>query len=177
MRGGSTPNASTIGSELLITGNVTSNGKIRLDGHVQGDIKCASLVLGENSQLKGSAVAEEVVVGGRLIGSVRAVRLMLQTTSHVEGDLLCQSLAIEQGAYFDGKSHRRVSSPAWPRSRPVRARRHRPSRSAGCRLTGVSVSRLCGTGLGCPPRCRGNACPLLPVVWQRVGIAGNTACD
>ncbi len=106
MRGGSTPNASTIGSELLITGNVTSNGKIRLDGHVQGDIKCASLVLGENSQLKGSAVAEEVVVGGRLIGSVRAVRLMLQTTSHVEGDLLCQSLAIEQGAYFDGKSHR-----------------------------------------------------------------------
>ena len=106
MRGVSTPNASTIGSELLITGNVTSNGKIRLDGHVQGDIQCASLVLGENSQLKGSAVAEEVVVGGRLIGSVRAVRLMLQTTSHVEGDLLCQSLAIEQGAYFDGKSHR-----------------------------------------------------------------------
>ena len=104
--GGSTPNASTIGSELLITGNVTSNGKIRLDGHVQGDIQCASLVLGENSQLKGSAVAEEVVVGGRLIGSVRAVRLRLQTSSHVEGDLLCQSLAIEQGAYFDGKSHR-----------------------------------------------------------------------
>ena len=24
----------------------------------------------------------------------------------MEGDLLCQSLAIEQGAYFDGKSHR-----------------------------------------------------------------------
>lgn len=103
---GSTTNASIIGSELLITGNVTSNGKIRLDGHVQGDIQCAALVLGENSQLKGSAVAEEVVVGGRLIGSVRAVRLRLQTTSHVEGDLLCHSLAIEQGAYFDGKSHR-----------------------------------------------------------------------
>ena len=106
MRGGSTPNASTIGSELSITGNVTSNGKIRVDGHVQGDIQCASLVLGEHSQLKGSAAAEEVVVGGRLIGSIRAVRLMLQTTSHVEGDLLCQSLAIEQGAYFDGKSRR-----------------------------------------------------------------------
>jgi cytoskeletal protein CcmA (bactofilin family) len=104
MGGGSTPNASTIGSELLITGTVTSSGKIHVDGHVQGDIQCASLLLGENSQLKGSAVAEEVVVRGRLIGSVRAIRLMLQTTSHVEGDLFYQSLAIEQGAYFDGKS-------------------------------------------------------------------------
>lgn len=86
--GGSAPSASTIGSELLITGNVTSNGKIRLNGHVQGDIQCASLVVGENAKLKGSAVAEEVVVGGLLIGSVRAVRLRLQTSSHVEGDLL-----------------------------------------------------------------------------------------
>lgn len=101
---GSTPTASTIGDELLITGNVTSNGNIRLDGQVQGDIQCASLVLGENSQLEGSAIAEEVVVGGRLIGSVRALRVRLQSKSHVEGDLLYQSLAIEQGAYFDGKS-------------------------------------------------------------------------
>jgi hypothetical protein len=72
---GSTPPASTIGDELLITGNVTSNGNIRLDGQVQGDIQCASLVLGENSQLEGSAIAEVVVVGGRLIGSVRALRV------------------------------------------------------------------------------------------------------
>jgi cytoskeletal protein CcmA (bactofilin family) len=102
----STPKTSIIGNELSITGNVTSNGEIQLDGQVQGDIQCASLVLGENSQLEGSAVAEEVLVGGRLIGSVRAVRVRLQASSHVEGDLLCQTLAIEQGAYFDGKSRR-----------------------------------------------------------------------
>jgi cytoskeletal protein CcmA (bactofilin family) len=28
----------------------------------------------------------------------------LQSTSHVEGDLVHKSLAMEQGAYFDGKS-------------------------------------------------------------------------
>jgi cytoskeletal protein CcmA (bactofilin family) len=58
----------------------------------------------ENSQLKGTVVAEEVVVGGRLIGSIRALRVTPQSRSHVEGDLLSQSLAIEEGAYFDGKS-------------------------------------------------------------------------
>jgi cytoskeletal protein CcmA (bactofilin family) len=102
--GGSRP--STIGGELMITGNVTSKGKIHLDGQVQGEIHCASLVLGENSQLEGSAIAEDVVISGRLIGSVRALRVRLQPKSHVEGDLLYQSLAIEQGAYFEGKSRR-----------------------------------------------------------------------
>ena len=96
--------ASTIGEELTITGHVTSKGEIHLDGKVQGDIHCASLVLGEGSRLEGNVIAEEVVIGGDLIGSIRALRVTLQSRSHVEGDLFHQSLAIEKGAYFDGKS-------------------------------------------------------------------------
>ena len=95
---------STIGEELTITGNVTSTGELNLEGNVQGDVHCVSLVLGENSQLEGSVIAEEVMIRGRLIGSVRALRVTLQSNSHVEGDLVHQSLAIEQGAYFEGKS-------------------------------------------------------------------------
>ena len=33
-------------------------------------------------------------------------RLWWQAQSHVEGDIFCQTLAIEQGAYFEGKSRR-----------------------------------------------------------------------
>ena len=51
--------ASTIANDLLIIGNILSNGEIRLEGQVQGGIQCASLVLGESSQLEGCAVAEE----------------------------------------------------------------------------------------------------------------------
>lgn len=96
--------ASTIGGDLTITGNVTSKGEIHLDGHVQGDVRCVALVLGENSSVAGNVTAEDVVIRGRLIGSVQALRVILQSNSHVEGDLTHQSLAIEQGAYFDGKS-------------------------------------------------------------------------
>jgi len=63
-----------------------------------------ALVLGENSNVEGNVTADDVAIRGRLIGSVRALRVTLQSTSHVEGDLTYQSLAIEQGAYFDGKS-------------------------------------------------------------------------
>jgi predicted acyltransferase (DUF342 family) len=53
---------STIDEDLTITGNVTSKGALHLDGQVQGDVHCVTLVLGENAQLQGSVVAEEVMV-------------------------------------------------------------------------------------------------------------------
>lgn len=97
---------STIGEDLRITGNVSSQGEIHLDGHVIGDVSCVALVLGETAKLEGNVTAEEVVVRGRLIGSVRALRVTLQSMSHVEGDLYHRSLALEQGAFFEGRSCR-----------------------------------------------------------------------
>jgi cytoskeletal protein CcmA (bactofilin family) len=65
--------APTIGEDLAITGDVTSKGELRIDGRVQGNVHCLSLILGENSEIKGDVKAEEVLIRGRLIGSVRAV--------------------------------------------------------------------------------------------------------
>jgi cytoskeletal protein CcmA (bactofilin family) len=62
---------SMIGEDLIIAGNVTSNGDLHVDGHIQRDVRCGSLVLGEPSQIEGNVVADEVVIRGRLIGSVR----------------------------------------------------------------------------------------------------------
>ncbi len=97
---------SIIGEDLTITGNVTSKGEIQVDGEIQGDIHCGSLLLGDKSQVMGNVIAEDVVVRGRVSGSIRGLRVTLQAQSHVEGDIFHQSLAIEQGAYFEGKSRR-----------------------------------------------------------------------
>ena len=97
---------SIIGEDLTITGNVTSKGEIQVDGEIQGDINCGSLLLGDKSQVMGSVIAEDIVVRGRVTGSIRGLRVTLQAQSHVEGDIFHQSLAIEQGAYFEGKSRR-----------------------------------------------------------------------
>jgi cytoskeletal protein CcmA (bactofilin family) len=97
---------SIIGEDLSITGNVNSKGEIQVDGEIQGDINCGSLLLGDKSQVMGGVMAEDVVVRGRVVGSIRGLRVTLQAQSHVEGDIFHQSLAIEQGAYFEGKSRR-----------------------------------------------------------------------
>ena len=100
----STRPRSSIGEDLTITGTVTSKGELHLDGQVQGDVRCVALVLGENAQLEGDVVAEDVIVRGRLIGSVRALRVSLQAKSHVEGNLFHKSLSVEQDAHFEGDS-------------------------------------------------------------------------
>lgn len=97
---------SIIGEDLTIQGNVNSKGEIQVDGDIQGDINCGSLLLGDKSHVSGNVVAEDVVVRGRVVGSIRGLRVTLQAQSHVEGDIFHQSLAIEQGAYFEGKSRR-----------------------------------------------------------------------
>jgi cytoskeletal protein CcmA (bactofilin family) len=105
------PNASKmvpsiIGEDLMIKGNVTSKGEIQVDGEIEGDISCSSLLIGDKSKVTGGVAAEDVVVRGHIVGSIRGLRITLQAQSQVEGDIFHQSLAIEQGAYFEGTSRR-----------------------------------------------------------------------
>ena len=91
---------SIIGEDLTIKGNVTSKGEIQVDGEIEGDIRCSSLLLGDKSRVTGGVVAEDVVVRGHLVGSIKGLRITLQAQSHVEGDVFHESLALEQGAYL-----------------------------------------------------------------------------
>lgn len=108
---------SVIGPDLTITGNLVSKGEVQIDGEVQGDIHGTYIVVGERARITGGIVAEEVVVRGHVMGSIRGRRVMLQSSSHVEGDVYHQSLAIEQGAFFEGKS-RRSEDPTANLARP-----------------------------------------------------------
>ena len=105
-RTGERPTPSIIGPDLTIMGNLVSNGEVQVDGEVQGDLHGTHVVIGEKARITGGVNAEEVVVRGHVMGSIRGRKVMLQSSSHVEGDVHHQSLAIEQGAYFEGKSRR-----------------------------------------------------------------------
>ncbi len=107
---------SVIGPDLLITGNLHSKGEIQIEGEVQGDVDAAHIVIGERAKITGGLLAEDVVVRGHVMGSVRGTRVSLQASSRVEGDIFHKSLAIEQGAYFEGKSRRSEDPLAQPKA-------------------------------------------------------------
>lgn len=99
-------NSSVIGSDLVITGNLQSSGEVQIDGTIQGDLTASRIIVGQNAKITGSLIADDIVVQGTVMGSLRGNRVTLQSSSKVEGDILHQSLAIEQGAFFEGKSRR-----------------------------------------------------------------------
>ena len=97
---------SQIGSDLTIIGNLMSKGEVHIDGELQGDLHAANIVVGESAKITGGIIADEVVVRGTVMGSIRGKRVVLQSSSRVEGDIFHNQLAIEQGAFFEGKSRR-----------------------------------------------------------------------
>ena len=99
-------NSSVIGADLTIIGNLVSRGEVQVDGEIQGDLHGTHIIIGESAKITGSIIGEEIVVRGTVMGSIRGKRIALQSSSKVEGDVYHQSLAIEQGAYFEGKSRR-----------------------------------------------------------------------
>jgi cytoskeletal protein CcmA (bactofilin family) len=92
-----------ISSDLTITGNVFSKGRVKLEGTIEGDMNCRSLVVGTTGSVTGSIIAEEVSVYGKVAGTVRGLRVNLFSSAHVEGDVFHQGIGIEMGTHYDGR--------------------------------------------------------------------------
>jgi cytoskeletal protein CcmA (bactofilin family) len=93
---------SIISADMVITGTLTSTGDIQIDGRVEGDVRSVGLVIGDKAELHGEIFAEDVTVRGKIVGRIRARRVLLAATSHVEGDILHEAFAVESGAFFEG---------------------------------------------------------------------------
>ncbi|MEL6878400.1 MAG: polymer-forming cytoskeletal protein [Pseudomonadota bacterium] len=108
---------SVIGSDVSIKGNVAASADLHVDGSVEGDIKCTSLVQGESSLVSGGIVAESARLAGRVAGSINVRELVILQSAQIEGDVHYDALTIEQGAQVDGRfapNDRRNKSEAKP---------------------------------------------------------------
>ncbi len=94
---------SVIGSDVKITGDVAATADLHVDGTIQGDIQCSSLVQGESSQVTGAITAETARLAGKVNGSIKARELVILKTAQIEGDVHYDALTIEQGAQVDGR--------------------------------------------------------------------------
>jgi cytoskeletal protein CcmA (bactofilin family) len=93
-----------IGDGLKIQGHVTAEGLVEVNGQIEGDLQCTSLIVSPKAQIVGSIIAERVVVNGKVEGPIQGGDVVLKSQAHVVGDIQRQSLTIEKGAYFDGRA-------------------------------------------------------------------------
>jgi cytoskeletal protein CcmA (bactofilin family) len=101
---GSRRGKTVIGDGLKILGNVTAEGLIEINGHIEGDLHCTSLIVSPRGRIVGSITAEQVVVNGKVEGPIQGGDVVLKSQAHVVGDIHHQTLTIEKGAHFEGRA-------------------------------------------------------------------------
>ncbi len=101
---------SLISSDMTIKGSVVAEGEMQIDGTVEGTLRAATLVIGENGNVTGELVGERITVRGRVKGPIRGIHVKLAAKAHVDGDIIHETLEVENGAVFEG-SIRRSNDP------------------------------------------------------------------
>ena len=97
---------SIISPGVTVEGKLHSNGNVRIDGTIKGDVNVAgSITIGENGQIEGGVNAENVTLGGKITGIINAKeKIILESKAVLKGDIFTRILVVEAGAKFDGKS-------------------------------------------------------------------------
>jgi len=100
-----------LGPEVDIAGSVYIDAAVRLEGAIDGEIRCTELELTRIGRVRGTIVAERVTVFGEVTnGAIYANELALRPGCRVEAEIYHEHLQLDAGSYFDGKS-RRVEDP------------------------------------------------------------------
>jgi len=107
-RGGSNsqPNAagfSILAADLVINGDILASADLHIDGRIEGDIACTTLVQGERSEVIGAIRADSARLAGTVRGSIDAASLVILKTARIHGDVSYDALTIEQGAQVEGR--------------------------------------------------------------------------
>jgi cytoskeletal protein CcmA (bactofilin family) len=109
----SSVDVSILSSGVKVEGKLYSEGNMRIDGKVLGDVTVnGNLTLGDGSSIEGEVKAMNVTISGSVKGTVEAnEKVILESGSSLVGDLTAKILVVEEGAKFDGKSNMNSTKP------------------------------------------------------------------
>jgi cytoskeletal protein CcmA (bactofilin family) len=94
---------SLIGSDVTITGNLSATVDLHVDGAIDGDLSCASLVQGADSRITGHVTAQSARLAGLVDGSITAEELVVESSARITGDVSYATITIEAGSRIEGR--------------------------------------------------------------------------
>jgi cytoskeletal protein CcmA (bactofilin family) len=99
--------ASLISTGTSLKGDITSNGDLRIDGTLVGNIICsAKVIIGANGVVEGDISGQQADIMGKVSGTIKVKELLqLKSNCQVNGNLHAAKLQIEPAANFNGQCH------------------------------------------------------------------------
>lgn len=93
-----------IGGKTIIKGDVESEGDIRIDGKLIGNLQTkGKFVVGTSGQIEGEVICKNADISGKIDGKITISGLIiLNSSANIQGDIITKELSIEPGAIFNG---------------------------------------------------------------------------
>ncbi|MGI9404956.1 MAG: bactofilin family protein [Hyphomicrobiaceae bacterium] len=95
-----------VGPNVSLTGILQVDGEVWVEGYLEADVRCQSLIVGPAAHIDGVIVAGTVEVYGSAFGEVFSNKVVVKEGARVEAEINYQSLVIEADGYFEGRSRR-----------------------------------------------------------------------
>jgi cytoskeletal protein CcmA (bactofilin family) len=101
----STGAISIIAPGTKVTGDIETDGTLRVEGVVEGMIKAAkAVVVGKDGVVNGDIATQDAVIGGKVAGTVIAEsRLELQATCIIDGEIRARRVKLDEGGKVNGQ--------------------------------------------------------------------------
>ena len=96
---------SIIGKDMAITGDLETEGVIKIEGTVRGAIRAGTQILvAQGATIEGDLHTREAVIGGVVHGTIHAQeRIEVQATAQIEGDILTARILVVEGGQVNGE--------------------------------------------------------------------------
>ncbi len=87
-----------------IFGEINLDGSLRIDGQVEGVIfNRGSVYISNSGTIKADVHTEEMIIGGKMIGSVYAKKsVKLLKSANLVGNIYTKTISAEEGSIFKG---------------------------------------------------------------------------
>ncbi len=101
------PTTLLIPADSVIEGSITSQGVVRIEGTLRGEVRAPTVVLAASGRIEGRVAATLVTIKGILEGSATARDIELARTANVDAELTYDEISIERGARVRGLHRQR----------------------------------------------------------------------
>ena len=97
-----------IDKDILISGDTTYTGGIRIDGKINGNLKVngeegSLLIMGHGSKITGDVEVEKAIINGEINGNVKCNDyLELNTNAIVNGNIEYDIIEVHEGSKING---------------------------------------------------------------------------
>jgi len=114
-------NNAFLGKGCSFDGKLTFEGLVQIDGRFSGEIYSNDVLeIGPDAEVKAELEVGTVIIGGRVIGNVRASkRVDLKGSADVKGNIEAPVVTMQEGAIIDGNM-RMTGKPDKAKKAPVK---------------------------------------------------------